>query len=287
MDPNSIEAFDPTTIEGLLQVMRMLRDPRGGCPWDLEQDFRSISAYTIEEAYEVADAIARGEHQDLKDELGDLLFQVVFHAQIAAEKGLFQFPDVVAAIVDKMIRRHPHVFRGESVGSVSEQNVAWEKHKQAERENADERLGSHLAHVTLGLPALKRAYALQKAAARVGFDWQDRAGVWLKFHEEVAEIEAALQFSGGDLHVHEEIGDLLFTCVNLARHLAVDPESALVAASAKFEQRFRRMESTAGQTGHDLRQLTDAQLDEIWERVKGEMEHRAGMPDGEKQRHSR
>ncbi len=252
----------------------MLRTPQGGCPWDLEQDFSSISAYTIEEAYEVADAIERGDYLDLKDELGDLLFQVAFHAQMAAEAGLFEFSDVVASIVDKMIRRHPHVFGEASVGSVEDQSVAWEAHKQAEREALDIDPGSRLDHLTRGLPALKRAGALQKAAARVGFDWRESGGVWSKFREEVAEIEAAIRSGGRPAAVREEIGDLLFTCVNLARHLGVDPESALVAANVKFEQRFRRMELVAGSGGRDLGEFTDAELDVLWERVKDEMVRR-------------
>ena len=219
----------------LLTLMAQLRDPDTGCPWDVQQDFASIAPYTIEEAYEVADAIARGDMADLKDELGDLLLQVVFHSRMAEEAGLFALPDVVASISDKMERRHPHVF-GDSDGG-HEQH--WERLKAAEREAKGD--AGALDGVAIGLPALLRAEKLQKRAARTGFDWPDPSGARAKIDEEIAEIEAA-----SPAEREEEIGDLLFAVVNWSRHLGVDPEAALRAANAKFERRFKAMEAEAG-----------------------------------------
>jgi len=246
-------------IRRLLAIMARLRDPVSGCEWDRAQSWSTIAPYTIEEAYEVADAIARDDAADLKDELGDLLLQVVFHARIAEEAGLFAFDDVVAAISDKMERRHPHIF-GDAAAS-----PGWEELKAAERTGkAAERTGKAddgaLAGVAAGLPALLRAAKLQKRAARVGFDWPDAAGPRTKIDEELAEVAAATDAA----HREEEVGDLLFAVVNWARHLGIDPEAALRRGNAKFERRFRAMEAAAGPlAGRDL----DA-LEALWVAAK-------------------
>lgn len=225
----------------LVAIMARLRDPENGCPWDIEQDFRTIAPYTIEEAYEVADAIERDDMAALKDELGDLLLQVVFHARMAEEAGQFDVSDVIGAICDKMIRRHPHVF-GDGEARDGDAVIAnWETIKAAERADKDEDK-SALAGVAAALPALLRAEKLQKRAARVGFDWPDAEGPRAKVSEELAEIAQASSYD----EVEEEVGDLLFATVNFARHLKVDPESALRKANLKFERRFRAMEASAG-----------------------------------------
>jgi ATP diphosphatase len=225
----------PSNIERLVTIMERLRHPEHGCDWDVAQDFSTIAPYTIEEAYEVADAIARGDMADLKDELGDLLLQVVFHSRMAEEAGLFALPDVVASISDKMERRHPHVF-GDGEGG-HEQH--WERLKAVEREAKGD--AGALDGVAVGLPALLRAEKLQKRAARTGFDWPDPSGARAKIDEELAEIEAA-----SPAEREEEIGDLLFAVVNWSRHLGIDPEAALRVANAKFERRFKAMEAEAG-----------------------------------------
>ena len=237
-------------IDRLTTIMARLRDPDTGCDWDVAQDFATIAPYTIEEAYEVADAIARGDMADLKDELGDLLLQVVFHSRMAEEAGLFALPDVVAAISDKMERRHPHVF-GDAAGGHAQH---WERLKADEREAKGD--SGALDGVAIGLPALLRAEKLQKRAARTGFDWPDVDGPRAKVIEEIAEIDAA-----SPAEREEEIGDLLFAVVNWARHLGVDAEAALRAANAKFERRFKAMEAEAGDAfaGLDL----DAK-EELW-----------------------
>jgi MazG family protein len=235
-------------IDRLLAIMARLRDPERGCPWDKEQDFASIAPYTIEEAYEVADAIERGDMAALKDELGDLLLQVVFHARMAQEAGLFGFDDVAAAIADKMVRRHPHVFGDAEIASVAAQNEAWEAHKAAERAaNGD--ADSVLDGVALALPALLRAAKISRRAARIGFDWPNARAVILKIHEEIAELEAELDRRAPLAAVEEELGDLLFAAANLARKLEVEPETALRRATAKFERRFRRVEARAMERG--------------------------------------
>ena len=223
-------------FERLAEVMRRLRDPEGGCPWDLEQSFATIAPYTIEEAYEVADAIERADMHGLREELGDLLLQVVYHAQMAAEAGAFDLADVTSGIADKMIRRHPHVFGDAQVDSAAAQTDAWETLKAAEKPR-----DSALDGVALGLPALMRAQKLQKRAARVGFDWPDADGPRAKIEEELAEVAAA-----PPEHRAEEIGDLLFAVVNYARHLGIDAEEALRAANGKFERRFAVMEAEGG-----------------------------------------
>jgi MazG family protein len=251
--------------------MARLRDPVGGCPWDLEQDFASIAPYTIEEAYEVADAIARGDLEHLKDELGDLLLQVVYHAQLAKEAGLFDFDQVARAIADKMVRRHPHVFGAAAVESARAQSHAWEAAKAAERASKADRAESHhgvLDDVPLALPALVRAAKLQRRAARVGFDWPEPGQVLDKIEEEIAELRAELGQSTSAERLGDEIGDLLFALVNLARHLEVDAETALRQASAKFERRFRAIEEALRARG---RRLEDASLDEmeaLWQQAK-------------------
>ena len=247
-------------IEKLLDVMAKLRDPDGGCPWDLQQDFSTIAPYTIEEAYEVADAIARGDMDELKAELGDLLFQVVFHARMAEEAGSFDFDDVAAAISSKMLRRHPHVFDG-----ADHEPGSWEKIKASERKGeADD---SALAGVARALPALKRAQKLGSRAAHVGFDWPDRGGVREKIDEEFRELELAV--AGRDpAQVEEEFGDVLFAVVNLARHLDVDPEHALAGANHKFESRFRAMEQAMRERGERLPDCSLQELEQEWRAAK-------------------
>jgi ATP diphosphatase len=227
-------------IDRLLGVMARLRDPEHGCEWDTVQTFATIAPYTIEEAYEVADAIARDDMAELKDELGDLLLQVVFHARIAEEAGLFGFDDVATAISDKMERRHPHIFGDRPEGG----HHLWEQIKAEERaaKGTPDAPASALDGVALGLPALLRAEKLQKRAARTGFDWPDPSGARAKIDEELAEVETATD----DAHREEEVGDLLFAVVNWSRKLGIDPEAALRAATAKFERRFRAMEESAG-----------------------------------------
>ncbi len=234
---------ESTGIEQLLVIMRLLRDPEGGCPWDLKQDFRSIATYTLEEAYEVVDAIERDELEDLPDELGDLLLQVVFHAQMGREEGRFGFSDVVDRICDKMIRRHPHVFGEVGHADDNALHAAWERQKHAER--AAKRgygQGSLLEGIAAALPALVRAEKLQRRAARGGFDWDHAGPVLDKIREELDECAGAMAENGPRSALEEEIGDLLFSCVNLARHLKVDAEQALRAANAKFERRFKSVE---------------------------------------------
>lgn len=245
--------------------MQRLRDPQEGCPWDVKQDFSSIAPYTIEEAYEVADAIERDDMCDLKDELGDLLFQVVFHARMAEEAGIFGFEDVAEAISEKMIRRHPHIFEEGADLSPAAIRENWEQIKAEER--ADKQDDSALAGVTKALPALKRAEKLGKRANRVGFDWPDRDGVRNKIQEELEELEEAVG-SRQATDIEAELGDLLFAVVNLARHLDVDPEKALTGANYKFERRFRAMESEIDASGKRLRDYSLESLDQFWRKAK-------------------
>ena len=261
-------------IEALITLMARLRDPQRGCPWDLEQTFASIAPFTVEEAYEVADAIERGEHERLRDELGDLLFQVVFHARMAEERGWFDFADVTESIHAKLVRRHPHVFAG---AAIEAQHLPreWEAQKAREREQAAGELGdrSTLAGVPRALPALMRAAKLGRRAARVGFDWPDAAGARAKVAEELGELDAARSGSGAATPevaaaVADELGDLLFAVVNLSRHLNLDAETALRGANAKFERRFRRMEQLAYERGLALARLSAAQWDQLWEEAK-------------------
>lgn len=251
-------------MKSLLDIMARLRDPQDGCPWDLKQTFETIVPYTIEEAYEVADAIERKDVADLKDELGDLLLQVVFYAQIAKESGQFDFDDVIAAISDKMIRRHPHVFADERIDDAEEQRQAWEAHKLQERHSKDRQ--GLLDGIALALPALIRAQKLQGRAARVGFDWPDVNGVKDKIEEELVEIDQAVALNDQPEKLVEEVGDLLFTCVNLARHYKVDAETALRAANKKFERRFSQMEKISGE--RDLSACTSDELEQLWRQAK-------------------
>jgi ATP diphosphatase len=252
----------------LLAIMRALRDPETGCPWDIEQDFATIVPYTIEEAYEVADAIQRTDWDDLTGELGDLLLQVVFHAQIAQDRGLFDFSDVANGIANKMVARHPHVFGDESRDkSAAQQTRDWEAVKAAER--AQRAQGGTLDGVALGLPALLRAVKLQKRAARVGFDWPDMTGVMDKIIEETAELGDAHASSDQD-HTEEEFGDLLFVMANLARHMKVDPEAALRRANAKFTRRFARIEELLAADGRTPDNSDLAEMDALWNRAKVE-----------------
>lgn len=254
-------------VAALLDIMARLRDPDGGCPWDLAQDFASVAPYTIEEAYEVLDAIEQGEPAALCDELGDLLFQVVFHARMAEERGWFDFDDVVAAISDKLVRRHLHVFGDVQVEDAEQQTAAWEAHKAAEREARGEagQTGA-LAGVPRALPALTRAAKLQRRVARLGLDWPDWRGVLDKVREELAELEDEVEQGGEGLE--GEIGDLLFSCVNLARHLGVDAEAALRGANGKFERRVAWLEARLAEQGRSLQAADAAELDALWEAAK-------------------
>ena len=257
-------------IDDLIDVMVRLRDPERGCPWDRVQTFRSIAPYTIEEAYEVADAIERENLPDLVDELGDLLFQVVFYAQMARESGAFAFDDVVDAITGKMIRRHPHVFGDAALSSPVEQSKQWEEMKAAERTGAGGGT-SLLDDIPVALPALTRAVKLQRRAARCGFDWPRTDAVLDKVSEEFGELREALG-NGTESEIFAEIGDLLFTVVNLARHLGVDPESATRAANRKFERRFRELEHRAAADGTPVETLDLSRLDGLWSEIKAQEE---------------
>jgi ATP diphosphatase len=271
--PDSASAIEP-----LLEIMRRLRDPQSGCPWDVEQTFATIAPYTIEEAYEVADAIDRNDLGHLKDELGDLLLQVVFHARMAEEAGHFAFGDVVAAISDKMVRRHPHVFAGAKVEDAAAQTLAWEEHKKQERAAAaGDAPASVLDGVARGLPEWQRSVKLQKRAASLGFDWPHVDDVFAKLHEEIDEVRAefaALREAPDAAlardRLEDELGDLLFVAANLTRHGGVDFGGALRRANAKFERRFRRMEALARAAGTPLESLDLAQQDALWNAAKAE-----------------
>jgi ATP diphosphatase len=256
-------------INQLLQVMARLRDPNGGCPWDLKQNFDTIAPYTVEEAHEVADAIARGDRTELKDELGDLLLQVVFHAQMAAEEDSFDFHDVAQTIHDKMVRRHPHVFADAGSATADEVSRDWEAIKAAERAEKGEDRQSALDGVPDGLPPMQRAAKLQKKAAKTGFDWNHPDDVVEQVHSELDELKDAL--AGMDQnHIDEEFGDVLFALVNLARHVRVDSGQSLRRASEKFSRRFRAMEELASADGQSLDQISRDQLEALWDRAKRE-----------------
>lgn len=273
-------------MKKLLDVMAALRDPESGCPWDIKQSFASLIPYTLEEAYEVADAIEQGDLQGLKYELGDLLFQVVFYAQIAREQSLFEFADVVDAISEKLVNRHPHVFAGQSYDNEAELHQAWEQHKAKERdaqaivqatvqaeteqtgaEQADTQKASVLAGVAAALPALARAQKLQKRAARSGFDWPEVEPVLDKLQEEIDEVREAVQ-QRDQAAMCEEIGDLLFSVVNLARHLGVDAEEALRAGNRKFISRFSHIEQSLQQAGQSIEQQDLQTLESLWQAAK-------------------
>ncbi len=261
MDTTSPEA----ELRRLLDIMAALRAPVGGCPWDLQQDFSTIAPYTIEEAYEVADAIARRDFTALPDELGDLLFQVVYHARMAEEDGRFAFADVARSIADKMVRRHPHVFGDAAARDAAAQTSAWEAQKTAERVARAE-VGA-LAGVPIGLPALTRAFKLTARAARVEFDWPDATAVLEKLDEEVAELKAELPEGDPD-RLADEVGDLLFVLANLARKLGLEPEECLRRANRKFTNRFQLMEMAANAKGFSLHELPLEAMEELWRKIK-------------------
>ena len=261
-------------LADLLRVMERLRDPDSGCPWDLQQDFRSIVPSTLEECYELAQAIEHEDYDHVAEELGDVLFQVVFYAQLGREQKRFSFDSIVDTLVDKLVRRHPHVFAGgviegrvEHSATVQDVGETWEAIKQRERE-ARAQSGA-LADVPVALPALPRAQKLQKRAARVNFDWEDTGAVVAKFREELAELSVAME-EGDRSAVDAEMGDLLFTCVNLARHLGLDAEASLRGASGRFEQRFVAMEKAAGEAGRSLDALSASEKEALWEAAKRE-----------------
>jgi MazG family protein len=260
---------DTSEITRLLGIMARLRDPAAGCPWDVAQSFATIAPYTIEEAYEVAEAAETGDPVALRDELGDLLLQVVFHARMAEELGRFDFADVARAISDKMVRRHPHVFAAARIDSAAAQTVAWEDQKAEERRAKAASIAarpSALDGVGIGLPALTRAVKLQRRAARVGFDWPEVAPIFAKIAEEIAELRHEIDIDAGPARIEDELGDLLFAVVNLARRLEADPEQALRGACRKFERRFRQVEEALAARG-----MNSASLDEMeaeWQRAK-------------------
>jgi nucleoside triphosphate diphosphatase len=253
----------------LLDVMAQLRDPASGCPWDLKQTFETVVPSTLEECYELAAAIEDGDFDHIREELGDVLFQVVFYAQLAKEAGQFEFSDVVAALVEKLIRRHPHVFPvdGKQLAAKTEEEIkaSWEKLKKQER--ASRQQHSVLADIPLHMPSLSRSQKLQKRASGVGFDWHDLAGTIKKLHEELAELELATA-NGDEQQSAEELGDLLFSCVNSARHMGLDAESVLRAANQKFERRFNGVEQLLQKQGLSLEQASLIQMDEAWDVVK-------------------
>lgn len=249
----------------LLEIMRLMRDPVSGCPWDRAQTLQSLRRYTVEEAYEVVDAIDRADAVHHRDELGDLLFQIVFQSRIAEELGQFDFHDVAQAISDKMVRRHPHVFARDQTAEASDRN--WEKHKEQERLQSGNPDRSLMAGVVRGQPALMRAHGLQKRAARCGFDWTSREGVLDKVEEEFREFREALD-EDEQAHRHEEFGDLLFAMVNLARHTGIQPEEALRDACEKFERRFRAVESAVAASSARMEDCSEEQLDREWRAVK-------------------
>ncbi|SNB61033.1 ATP diphosphatase [Arboricoccus pini] len=268
-DPDDDVVLAP--IGDLMRLMRRLRDPETGCPWDIKQTFASISAYTIEEAYEVADAIARESWDDLEDELGDLLLQVVFHARIGEEQGLFDLGTVARAIHRKLVRRHPHIFAVGTSTDETAQRAIWETIKAEERRRKAERTDtafSALSGVARTIPPLQRAHKLQERAARVGFDWPDTAQVWDKLLEEIREVEEVIDRPDARLAQEEEIGDLLFTIVNLSRHLKIDPDQALRRANEKFERRFGEVERQATERGKDVEALPLAALETFWAAAK-------------------
>jgi ATP diphosphatase len=259
-------------IEKLLEIMNTLRDPDKGCPWDREQTFSTIAPYTIEEAYEVADAINRNDLDGLRDELGDLLFQVVFHARLAEEEGIFNFADVVESINEKMLRRHPHVFGTQVERREGQQAGSWERIKAHERsaKASSNAVPSALEGVAVALPALKRAEKLGHRASSQGFDWPDTVGVKAKIAEELAELDEAMSLDSAD-HMEDELGDVFFAVVNLARHLKIDPEQALTRANRKFEARFREMEKSLGKDGIAFSDLSIDELEAAWTASKSRL----------------
>ena len=260
------------SMQQLIDIMQALRDPDSGCPWDLQQDFQSLIPYTIEEAYEVADAIEQNKLDDIKSELGDLLFQIVFYSQLAQEQQAFNFNDVAQAISEKLIRRHPHVFADAPVKNAEQQTKEWEKLKQQEREARAEKHSSQLSildDVSRTLPSLMRAEKLQKRAAREGFDWPDVKGVIAKIYEEIDEVKQELDSEVQERErLEDEIGDLFFSCINLSRFVGVDAEQSLRKANLKFERRFRDVEIRAGQQNMQLNKMSIEELEALWQAVK-------------------
>ena len=254
-------------IARLIEIMAALRTPRSGCPWDLEQTFATIAPYTLEEAYEVADAIVRGNLADLREELGDLLLQVAFHARMAEEQGAFDFGGVVEAITEKLLRRHPHVFGDEQGATPDEVKVLWDRVKAEEKSGRPSEPSGALAGVPVGLPALTRAHKLQAKAGKVGFDWNDPLAVLAKIREEADEIEAEIKSGAGD-KAAAEVGDLLFAVVNLARHLDADPEAILRATNLKFERRFGSIERALEKDGRTPKDATLTEMDALWDAAK-------------------
>lgn len=259
-------------ISKLLDIMKSLRDPENGCPWDLEQNFSTIAPYTLEEAYEVADAISRDDMNDLCSELGDLLFQVIYHSQLADEQDAFNFDDVASKINEKLIRRHPHVFGESKIIDAKAQSIAWEAIKKQERSEAKVGTGYDnglLGGINKAMPALARAQKLQNRAATVGFDWSDIQAVLDKIKEEFDEVEVEINSELRDIKkIEDEIGDLIFSCVNLARHFQIDSESALRKTNEKFETRFAYIEHSLAERGSDLTQATLEIMDELWNEAK-------------------
>ena len=264
-------------IESLIEIMARLRDPECGCPWDREQTFASLVPHTLEETYEVIDAIEGGRLEDLREELGDLLFQVVFYSQLASERGVFGLNEVAATLIDKLIGRHPHVFANAVVIGTDQQSAAWEAHKTKERATKDANATSILDGIAAALPALLRAVKLQRRAAAVGFDWVEIGVVFDAVRGELDEVRAALG-AGDATHITEEIGDLLFACVNLARFACVDPESALRSANQKFERRFRYIEQRLQAQGQSVNDATLAEMDALWEEAKRDLPKKKRAP---------
>ncbi len=276
MDSKPLENSKAASFLRLVDIMRQLRTPETGCPWDVKQTFGTIAPYTIEEAYEVADAIERGDMDDLRDELGDLLLQVVFHGRMAEEAGLFHVGNIADAISEKMIRRHPHVFADQTISSAEAQTASWEETKARERaEKAHQKqdvMPSILDDIPVALPALTRALKLQKRAARVGFDWADARLVIEKHREELDELDEELARDAQlPDRVEDEVGDLLFTCVNIARQLGIDPESALRHGNNKFERRFRQLETDVAAQGHQPGDMSLDALENAWSAAKSEV----------------
>lgn len=264
-DPAPVSA-SPSALARLLNIMDRLRDPDGGCPWDLQQSFATIAPHTIEEAYEVVEAIEFGDRAALKDELGDLLFQVVFYARLGKEEGCFDFEAIVDAISEKMLRRHPHVFGDAAVEDAAGQTIAWEALKAAERD--EKKTAGTLDGVSTALPALTRAMKLQARAARVGFDWSEAGQVLDKIEEEISEVRAEMVETPSIDRLEDEMGDLLFACVNLTRKLNVDPETALRRGNAKFEHRFRSIEAALAADGRKPGQATLDEMEALWIKAK-------------------
>ena len=261
-------------IERLLDVMARLRDPKGGCAWDLEQNFKTIAPHTLEETYELVEAIENNDAQAIKEELGDVLFQVAFHAQIGHEAGLFDFEEVAGSVADKMIERHPHVFGERDAKTAHDVVVNWEadkeKKRQAQAEKAGQKIPSVLDGVSTALPAATRAVKLQKRAARVGFDWSDAKDVFAKIREEIGELETEVTAKADHNFLEDELGDVFFAVTNLARKLDVDPETALRRTNQKFERRFRKIEEILESQGRKISGASLEEMEEIWKRIKKE-----------------